>query len=77
MLKGLLDSQMQDALSHGEKAVQYELALHEYEANRLLYDGLQERLQEAGIIAGLHSSAVHVVDNADIPVKTPATRASS
>jgi polysaccharide biosynthesis transport protein len=68
MLKGTLDAQVQDAYGKGEKAIQYELARHSYEANRLLYDGLQVRLQEAGIIAGLHSSSVHVVDNADIPV---------
>jgi capsular exopolysaccharide synthesis family protein len=68
MLKGMLDSQVREALGHGEKAIQYELARHEYDANRLLYDGLQERLQEAGIIAGLHSSSVRVVDNADIPI---------
>jgi capsular exopolysaccharide synthesis family protein len=68
MLKRTLDSKVEEALGQGEKAVQYQLARHEYEANRLLYDGLQERLQEAGIVAGLHSSSVHVVDSADIPV---------
>jgi capsular exopolysaccharide synthesis family protein len=68
MLKGTLESKEQEAYGHGEKAIQYELARHEYEANRLLFDGLQMRLQEAGIIAGLHSSSVQVVDNADIPV---------
>jgi capsular exopolysaccharide synthesis family protein len=68
MLHKTLEAQEQDAYGHSAKAIQYELARHEYEANRLLYDGLQERLQEAGIMAGLHSSAVHVVDNADTPV---------
>ena len=68
MLRGTLDAQEQDAYNHGAKAIQYELARREYESNRLLYDGLQQRLQEAGIMAGLHSSAVHVVDDADTPV---------
>ncbi len=68
MLKATLDAQEQQAYGNGAKAIQYELARHQYEANRLLYDGLQERLQEAGIMAGLHSSSVHVVDNADVPV---------
>lgn len=69
MLRETLRASEQDAYSHGQKAVQYELARRDYEANRLLYDGVQQRLQEAGITAGLHSSAVHVVDNADIPVR--------
>jgi len=34
----------------------------------MLYDGLQQRLQEAGIISSLHSTAIHTVDSADIPV---------
>lgn len=76
MLKEMFNNQVQEALGHGEKAIQYELARHQYDANRLLYDGLQERLQEAGIIAGLHSSFVHVVDNADIPVSPSDPRAN-
>jgi capsular exopolysaccharide synthesis family protein len=67
MLRSTLDSQEQEAYGKGSTAIQYELALHQYESNRTLYDGLQERLQEAGIMAGLHSSSVHVVDNADVP----------
>ena len=51
-----------------EKAMQYELAHRDYETNRLLYDGLQQRLQEAGIMSGLHSTAIHIVDSADTPI---------
>jgi capsular exopolysaccharide synthesis family protein len=67
MLRRTLDAQEQEAYSKGEKAMQFELARRDYETNRLLYDGLQERLQESGIMAGLHSTAIHIVDNADIP----------
>lgn len=63
-----LNRQEQDADSKGEKAVEYELARRDYETNRLLYDGLQQRLQEAGIMSGLRSTAIHVVDSADVPV---------
>lgn len=68
MLRDTLRKQEQDANNNGTKAAQYELARKEYETNRLLYDGVQERLQEAGIMAGLHATAVHIVDNADLPV---------
>ena len=47
--------------------MEYELARRDYETNRLLYDGLQERLEEASIMSGLHSTAIHPLDSADIP----------
>ncbi|WP_109487976.1 GumC family protein [Occallatibacter savannae] len=67
-LRAALEQQEQQVFGVGQKAMQYELAKQDYETNRLLYDGLQQRLQEAGIVSGLHSTAVHIVDNADTPV---------
>jgi capsular exopolysaccharide synthesis family protein len=71
-----LKQQEEEAYGKGEKAAQFELARNEYEARRLLYDGLQQRLQEAGIMSGLHSTAIHTVDSADVPVapSRPRTR---
>ncbi len=67
LLRKSLNAEEQTAYSNGEKSADFEFARRNYEANRILYDGLQERLQEAGIMAGLHSSSIHIVDNADIP----------
>jgi polysaccharide biosynthesis transport protein len=67
MLDKTLSVEEQKAFNNGEKSAQLELARSQYEANRLLYDGLQQRLQEAGIMSGLHTTTIHVVDNADIP----------
>jgi polysaccharide biosynthesis transport protein len=66
-LRATLDQEEQNAYKDSSKVIQFELAREEYQANRLLYDGIQERLQEAGILAGLHSTSVHVVEDADIP----------
>jgi len=66
-LLGALNNQEEVAYGKGQKAVEYELARRDYETNRLLYDGLQQRLQEASIMSGLHSTAIHTLDNADIP----------
>jgi polysaccharide biosynthesis transport protein len=66
-LLAALNRQEEDAYGKNEKAVDYELARRDYETNRLLYDGLEQRLEEASIMAGLHSTAIHVIDNADIP----------
>ena len=67
-LREALDQQEQEAFGMSQKAMQYELAHRDYETNRLLYDGLQQRLQEAGIMSSLHSTAIHIVDSADTPV---------
>jgi len=67
-LREALDKQEQEAFGMSQKAMQYELAHRDYETNRLLYDGLQQRLQEAGIMSSLHSTAIHIVDSADTPV---------
>ena len=67
MLRDRLTAQEQEVYGNGEKGAQLEFARSEYEANRLLYDGLQQKLQEAGIMAGLHSTSIHIIDSADTP----------
>jgi len=62
-----LDQEKNSAYNGNGKAVEYSLARREYEANRSLYDGLQQRLQEAGILAGLHSTNIRRIDPADAP----------
>jgi capsular exopolysaccharide synthesis family protein len=66
-LRRRLDQEKNSAYMGNSKAVEYSLARREYEANRSLYDGLQQRLQEAGIIAGLHSTNIRRIDLADAP----------
>jgi succinoglycan biosynthesis transport protein ExoP len=66
-LRGRLEQEKSSAYMGNSKAVEYTLARREYEANRSLYDGLQQRLQEAGIIAGLHSTNIRKIDPADAP----------
>src|SRR6202522_1429665 len=66
-VQGRLDQEKSSAYMGNGKAVEYTLARREYEANRSLYDGLQQRLQEAGIIAGLHSTNILKIGPADAP----------
>jgi polysaccharide biosynthesis transport protein len=66
-LRAQLDEEKQKAYATNSKAVEYALARREYESNRTLYDQLEQRLQEAGIIAGLHSSSIRMIDPADAP----------
>lgn len=50
-----------------EKLVEYNLLKHDAESNKELYDGLLEKLKEAGITAGLRSSNIRIVDPALVP----------
>jgi len=67
-LRKTMDTEEQDAYQNSTKVIQFELARAEYKANRELYDGIQERLQESSILSGLHSTSVHNVEDADIPI---------
>lgn len=51
------------------KAIDYAIARSEAEESRSLYDDLLKRLNEAGVLAGLHSSNITVVDPGRIPAK--------
>ena len=56
------------AAQMNDKATDFLIAKHEAESNQALYEHLLEKLKEAGVLAGLHSSAFHVVDPARVPV---------
>jgi capsular exopolysaccharide synthesis family protein len=67
LLKEALDQQKLQTNQMAEKLVQYNILKHEAEANKQLYDGMLQKLKEAGINAGLRSSNIRVVDPALIP----------
>lgn len=51
------------------KAVQYNIIKREVETNKQLYEGLLQRLKEAGVSASLKASNIRVVDSAEPPAK--------
>jgi succinoglycan biosynthesis transport protein ExoP len=67
LLQEVLDKQKAEANDLAEKLVQYHILEHDAEANKQLYDGLLQKLKEAGITAGLRSSNIRVVDPALVP----------
>jgi succinoglycan biosynthesis transport protein ExoP len=67
ILERNLDQQKSEANDLAEKLVQYHILQHDAESNKQLYDGLLQKLKEAGISAGLRSDNIHVVDPALIP----------
>lgn len=59
----------QEALANNlaQKLVQYNMLKHDAESNKELYDGLLQKLKEAGISAGLRTSNIRIVDPALVP----------
>jgi capsular exopolysaccharide synthesis family protein len=52
-----------------EKSIQYNILKREADTNKQLYDGLLQRVKEAGISAGLRASNVRVVDVGEVPAE--------
>ncbi len=67
LLSDSLEHQKKEVNDMAEKMVQYNIIKRDAEANKQLYDGLQQKLKEAGISAGLHSSNIRIVDPAMVP----------
>ncbi|MGH9706711.1 MAG: polysaccharide biosynthesis tyrosine autokinase, partial [Candidatus Acidiferrales bacterium] len=67
ILQQALDKQKTEANDLAEKLVQYNILEHDAESNKQLYDGLLQKLKEAGITAGLRSSNIRIVDPALSP----------
>ncbi|WP_433964946.1 GumC family protein [Tunturiibacter gelidiferens] len=71
-----LETQKTDAYKLRDQLVEYTLRQREYEANRTLYDSLQQRLRTASVQSGLESLEVDVVDQA-LPPAEPVLRPQS
>jgi capsular exopolysaccharide synthesis family protein len=67
MLRDALDKQKQEANKLNESAIEYSLLKRDLESNRTLYEGLLEKLKEAGVTAGLRSNNFRIVDAARTP----------
>jgi succinoglycan biosynthesis transport protein ExoP len=67
MLRDALEKQKQEANKLNESAIEYSLLKRDLETNRQLYEGLLEKLKEAGVSAGLKSSNFRIVNSARAP----------
>jgi succinoglycan biosynthesis transport protein ExoP len=71
LLKDAFGNAQRDANGIAERSVQYKILKREVDTNHELYDGLLQRLKQAGISAGLKESNVRIVDAA-VPSTKPA-----
>lgn len=67
MLHAALEKQKQEANQLNESAIEYSQLKRDVETYRTLYEGLMEKLKEAGVTAGLRSNNIRTVDRARVP----------
>ena len=69
LVKKAFAEQEKQANASAQAEVQYNILKREVDTNKQLYEGLLQRLKEAGVSAGLKSSNVRIVDAAVPPAK--------
>jgi succinoglycan biosynthesis transport protein ExoP len=67
ILEANLDEQKAESNAESQKMVEYSVLENDANATKQLYDGMNEKLKEAQIQAGLNSSNIRVVDKALTP----------
>jgi polysaccharide biosynthesis transport protein len=65
----VFDDEKKQADSLNDKAIEYTIVGQEAEQSRTLYESLLSHLKEAGVLEGLRSSNITVVDPARVPSK--------
>ncbi len=67
LLHDSFEKQKQEANKLNESAIEYSLLKRDVESNRTLYEGLLEKLKEAGVTAGLRSNNFRILSAARVP----------
>jgi polysaccharide biosynthesis transport protein len=67
MLHDALEKQKQEANKLNESAIEYNILKRDAETYRTLYEGILEKLKQAGVSAGLKSNNFRIVDSARPP----------
>ena len=67
MLRAAFDKQKQEANKLNESAIEYSILKRDVDSNRTLYEGLLEKLKEAGVTAGLRSNNFRIINEARVP----------
>ncbi len=67
LLRVSFEKQKQEANKLNESAIEYSILKRDLDSNRTLYEGLLEKLKEAGVTAGLRSNNFRIIDAARVP----------
>ncbi len=66
-ISNALEEQKLLANQLNQDSIQFNILKREVDSNKQLYEGLLQRLKEAGVSAGLRSSNIHIVQPGDVP----------
>ena len=69
LVRTAFEQQQNQANQVAERAVQYNILKREVDTNKQLYEGLLQRLKEAGVSAGMNASNINIVDAAVPPTR--------
>jgi polysaccharide biosynthesis transport protein len=69
LVRQALGEQQEQINLFAAKSVQYNILKREVDTNKQLYEGLLQRLKEAGLSASLKASNIRIVDSAEPPTK--------
>lgn len=69
LLRAAFDTQKDQANQLNGRSVQFSILKRDVETSRALYENLLQRLKEAGVLAGIKSSNIHIVDAARVPTR--------
>ena len=67
LLAADFEEQKRQANKLNESAIEYSMLKRDLDTSRQLYEGLLEKMKEAGITAGLRSNSFRIVDSARVP----------
>jgi len=68
LLSNALETQKLEANRFNRNSIQYNIIKRQVETDKQLYEGLLQRMKEAGVSAGLKSNNIHIVDPAAPPM---------
>jgi polysaccharide biosynthesis transport protein len=69
LVREAFEQQQQQANLVAGRVVQYNILKREVDTNKQLYEGLLQRLKEAGVSAGMNASNIRIVDAAVAPTR--------
>jgi exopolysaccharide transport family protein len=69
LLSAAVERKKQEAYKINGQAMQFAMLKRDVDSSRDLYEDLLKRLKEAGIVAGLKSSNVNIIDPASVPAE--------
>jgi succinoglycan biosynthesis transport protein ExoP len=69
LLRKALADQKQESNLYNQNSIHYGILQRQADADKQLYEGLLQRMNEARVSSGLHSGNIHAVDAAEVPMK--------